>query len=93
MMSSGECFGEMGYIGSDSPRRHATVEAMSELLVAEFEPAALERMSLGAQLQLTRADAKRYRPLLLANVLTLKTPNCRLREPMSKSPRDDSELP
>jgi len=35
--------------------RHATVEAMTGLLLAEFEPAALACMSLGAQLQLTRA--------------------------------------
>jgi hypothetical protein len=28
---------------------------MTELLVAEFEPAALQQMSVGAQLQLTRA--------------------------------------
>ena len=35
--------------------RHATVEAVTELLVAEFEPERLDRMSLGAQLQLTRA--------------------------------------
>jgi eukaryotic-like serine/threonine-protein kinase len=73
MMSSGECFGEMGYIGSDSPRRHATVEAMSELLVAEFEPAALERMSLGAQLQLTRALMRNVTDrLALANVRLIR---------------------
>jgi serine/threonine protein kinase len=54
MVSGGECFGEMAYIGGEH-RRHATVEAMSELLLAEFEPAALEKMSMGAQLQLTRA--------------------------------------
>ena len=54
MVNGGECFGEMGYIGGEH-RRHATVEAMSELLLAEFEPAALEKMSMGAQLQLTRA--------------------------------------
>ena len=41
-------------IGSEN-RRHATVEAVTELLLAEFDPAALEKMSLGAQLQLTRA--------------------------------------
>jgi len=31
------------------------VEAMTGILLAEFEPGALARMSLGAQLQLTRA--------------------------------------
>ena len=55
LINQGECFGEMAYIrGGEEPRR-ATVHATSDLLLAEFEPAALERMSLGAQLQLMRA--------------------------------------
>ena len=54
MVSAGECFGEMAYIRAGE-QRQATVESVTELLVAEFEPAALSRMSLGAQLQLTRA--------------------------------------
>ena len=50
-----ECFGEMAYIrGGDLPR-HATVESMTDVVLAELEPAALGRMSLGAQLALTRA--------------------------------------
>jgi serine/threonine protein kinase len=73
MVSAGECFGEMAYIGSDGPRRHATVEAMSELLLAEFEPAALEKMSLGAQLQLTRALMRNVTDrLALANVRLIR---------------------
>ena len=69
MVSSGECFGEMAYIGGGEQRRHATVEAMTELLLAEFEPASLERMSLGAQLQLTRALVRNVTDrLALANV-------------------------
>jgi hypothetical protein len=35
--------------------RHATVESMTGILLAEFAPEALSMMSLGAQLQLTRA--------------------------------------
>ncbi|MBM3366907.1 MAG: hypothetical protein FJY43_01265 [Betaproteobacteria bacterium] len=35
--------------------RQATVDSMTELLVAEFEPAELAKISLGAQLYLTRA--------------------------------------
>jgi serine/threonine protein kinase len=55
IISQSECFGEMAYIrGGDMPR-HASVEAMSELLLAEFQPLALTKMSLGAQLQLMRA--------------------------------------
>jgi hypothetical protein len=54
-ISEGESFGEMAYIRGGEMPRHATVEAMTGILLAEFEPGALARMSLGAQLQLTRA--------------------------------------
>src|SRR5450759_627090 len=54
-ISEGECFGEMAYIRGGEIPRHATVEAMTGILLAEFEPEPLARMSLGAQLQLTRA--------------------------------------
>jgi eukaryotic-like serine/threonine-protein kinase len=69
MVNGGECFGEMAYIGGSDQRRHATVEAMTELLLAEFDAAALEKMSLGAQLQLTRALVRNVTDrLALANV-------------------------
>jgi eukaryotic-like serine/threonine-protein kinase len=69
MVNSGECFGEMAYIGGSDQRRHATVEAMTELLLAEFDAAALDKMSLGAQLQLTRALVRNVTDrLALANV-------------------------
>ena len=55
MLNDRECFGEMAYISGGAERRHATVESMTPLLLAEFAPAALEKMSLGAQLQLMRA--------------------------------------
>ena len=54
-IGEGECFGEMAYIRGGEMPRHATVEAMTGILLAEFEPEPLARMSLGAQLQLTRA--------------------------------------
>ena len=54
-IGEGECFGEMAYIHGGEMPRHATVEAMTGILLAEFEPEALAKMSLGAQLQLTRA--------------------------------------
>jgi hypothetical protein len=50
-----EFFGEMGYIRGGEEPRHATVQAMSEVIVAEFEPETLEAMSLEAQLHLMRA--------------------------------------
>ena len=55
MVGASECFGEMAWIAGGAEPRQATVEATSELLLAEFGPAALGSMTLGAQLQLTRA--------------------------------------
>ena len=54
MVGGSEFFGEMAYIAGGEAR-HATVESHTELLLAEFVPDALDKMSLGAQLQLTRA--------------------------------------
>jgi len=69
MVNGGECFGEMAYIGGGEQPRNATVEAVTELLLAEFEPSALEKMSLGAQLQLTRALVRNVTDrLALANI-------------------------
>jgi serine/threonine protein kinase len=50
-----ECFGEMAYIRGGEMPRHATVESATELLLAEFDPQTLAKMSLSAQLHLTRA--------------------------------------
>ncbi len=50
-----ECFGEMAYIRGGEMPRHATVESSTELLLAEFDPETLARMSISAQLHLTRA--------------------------------------
>jgi hypothetical protein len=50
-----ECFGEMAYIRGGEVPRHATVESVSELLLAEFDPETLSKMSVSAQLHLTRA--------------------------------------
>ncbi|HXU41284.1 MAG TPA: serine/threonine-protein kinase [Burkholderiales bacterium] len=54
MVSGTEFFGEMAWIAGGEAR-HATVESHTDVLISEFQPAALEKMSLGAQLQLTRA--------------------------------------
>jgi eukaryotic-like serine/threonine-protein kinase len=54
MVDEREFFGEMAYIWGGKAPRHATVEAATDLLVAEFEPEAIARMSEGAQLQLMR---------------------------------------
>jgi serine/threonine protein kinase len=55
VISQNEFFGEMAYVRGGELPRHATIDAMTELLLAEFEPQALAQMSLGAQLNLTRA--------------------------------------
>lgn len=55
MIYASECFGEMAYIREGGAPRSVTVESVTELLLAAFEPEALGRMSLGAQLYLTRA--------------------------------------
>ena len=55
VIHEGECFGEMAYIRDGGAPRSATVMSVTELLLAEFEPEALARMSPGAQLYLTRA--------------------------------------
>jgi serine/threonine protein kinase len=45
VIGAGEYFGEMGYIsGGDLPRQ-ATVESMSDVVLAEFEVTALDKMS------------------------------------------------
>jgi len=72
-ISEGEGFGEMAYIRGGEMPRHATVEAMTDILLAEFEPAALGSMSIGAQLQLTRALARNLADRLdLANARLAK---------------------
>jgi len=55
MINEGEFFGEMAWIrGGDEPR-HATVASATEMLLAKFRQDALAKMSIDAQLQLTRA--------------------------------------
>ena len=55
MINEGECFGEMAYIRGGEVPRNATVESATELLLAKFRPDTVSKMSLGAQLYLTRA--------------------------------------
>jgi eukaryotic-like serine/threonine-protein kinase len=54
-VNEGECFGEMAYIRGGEEPRHATVQAVGDVLIAEFVPEALEKMGHQAQLHLTRA--------------------------------------
>jgi len=54
VLSAGECVGEMAYIKGGAPRS-ATVEAMTDVLLAEFDPAALQKTSKNCQLELITA--------------------------------------
>ncbi len=53
-----EFVGDMAWILGGDATRHATVDAMTDLLVADYTPGALSEMTLGAQLHLTRAVAR-----------------------------------
>ena len=55
MIHEGECFGEMAFIRGGEEPREATVEAVTDVVVAEFKPETLEDLSPSAQLHLTRA--------------------------------------
>jgi serine/threonine protein kinase len=54
-VNEGECFGEMAFIRGGEEPRHATVQAQTDVLVAEFLPETAEHISHQAQLHLTRA--------------------------------------
>jgi tRNA A-37 threonylcarbamoyl transferase component Bud32 len=55
MIHEGEFFGEMAFIRGGEEPREATVEATTEVVVAQFQPEAVERLSHAAQLHITRA--------------------------------------
>ena len=54
-LSEGACFGEMAYIKGGGIPRQATVESLSELVVAEFDAETLQETSMNCRLQLTTA--------------------------------------
>jgi eukaryotic-like serine/threonine-protein kinase len=55
VLSAGECFGEMAYVKAGGVPRQATVEAMTDTIVAEFDSSALLKTSMNCQLQLSSA--------------------------------------
>jgi eukaryotic-like serine/threonine-protein kinase len=72
MVGAAEFIGEMAYIAGGEAR-HATVESHTDMLIAEFAPDSLDKMSLGAQLQLTRALVRNVSDrLALANTRIAK---------------------
>jgi CRP-like cAMP-binding protein len=55
VLAAGEYVGEMAYIKAGAIPRQATVESITDVLIAEFKPATLQRTSTNCQLQLTLA--------------------------------------
>ena len=55
VLQTGEYFGEMAYIKGGAMPRQATAVAATDVVLAEFEPAALQKVSKNCQLQLTTA--------------------------------------
>jgi serine/threonine protein kinase len=55
VIRAGECFGEMGYIAGGGLPRQATVESMTEVVLAEFQADSLDRMSDSCQRSFMRA--------------------------------------
>jgi len=75
LIAAGECFGEMGYIHGGGMPRQATVESLTEVVIAEFEAATLEQMSIGCQLHFMRSLVRTLvERLEFANVRISQTP-------------------
>jgi serine/threonine protein kinase len=55
LLDAGECVGEMSYVKEGSIARQATVEAMTDVLVAEFEQENMEKVSLRCRYQFSLA--------------------------------------
>jgi len=69
VLKSGECFGEMAYIQGGAMPRQATIQSITDVLIAEFDNALLGRMSESCQLQFARGLLRTLvERLALANV-------------------------
>ena len=55
LLDAGECVGEMSYVKEGELARQATVESMDDVMMAEFEPEALEQVSLKCRYQFSQA--------------------------------------
>jgi serine/threonine protein kinase len=58
MIHEGECFGEMGFIRGGEEPREATVEAVTDVVVAEFQPETLEGLSTARSFTSPRPGAQ-----------------------------------
>jgi eukaryotic-like serine/threonine-protein kinase len=50
VLKRGDCFGEMAFVRAGSAPRNATIEATSDVLLAEFSPESVAALSTGCQL-------------------------------------------
>ena len=74
VISNGEWFGEMSYIGGGDMVRQATIESMTDATVAEFSVIDLESTSLGCRHHLLRALLRNVVDrLMLSNVRLAKS--------------------
>jgi tRNA A-37 threonylcarbamoyl transferase component Bud32 len=68
VLNPGEYYGEMAYLWSGNPPRQATVESMTDILIAEYESSGVEHMAVETQLHLMRSLARNLADrLALAN--------------------------
>lgn len=69
LLSAGDCFGEMAYIQGGALMRTATIQSMSDVLIAEFDSDALGNLSDSCQLKISQALLRTLvERLALANV-------------------------
>jgi serine/threonine protein kinase len=55
VLRSGSYFGEMAHVKLGGIPRQATVDTLTEALIAEFRPSAMKKLSLNCQLQLSQS--------------------------------------
>lgn len=55
LLDAGECVGEMSYVKEGGIARQATVESMTDILLAEFEKDSVEQVSLRCRYQFSQA--------------------------------------
>ena len=73
VLNPGEYYGEMAYLWSGTPPRQATVESMTDLLIAEYDSSGVERMAVETQLHLMRSLARNLADrLALANTRLIR---------------------
>ncbi len=55
VLRTGSYFGEMAHVKAGGIPRQATVETMTDALIAEFRPSAMKKLSVNCQLQLSQS--------------------------------------